>query len=249
MNPPAAQRRRGVTEATIFAVVGVAILFGLGNWQLERKAWKEALIAMATTRLAAAPVTLPPRERWSRLDQDEIEFLRVTFPAEFLNDQEALVFTSGSAFRPDISGPGFWVFTPARLPGGSVIVVNRGFVPFDRKDPQSRPQGRLTGLVDVIGVMRWPEQRGALTPADEPQNNIWHLRNPAQIAATKNWGPVAPFYIDMEQPQPPGGLPRAGPLAVKLANNHLQYAITWFGLAGALAVVYLAWLLGRRRRA
>jgi surfeit locus 1 family protein len=247
VNAPVAQRKRGIVEPTIFTVVSIAILFGLGNWQLERKVWKDSLIATTTARFSAAPVTLPPRERWPRLDQNEIEFLRVTFPAEFMNEQEALVYTAGSAFRSDITGPGFWVFTPVRLAGGSVIVVNRGYIPYDRKDPKTRPQSALTGLVDVVGVMRWSEKRGMFTPPDEPQNNIWHLRNPQVLAAAKSWGPVAPFYIDMEQPQVAGGLPRVGALTVKLPNNHLQYAFTWFGLAGALACVYLAWLLARRR--
>ncbi|MGI8525579.1 MAG: SURF1 family protein, partial [Pseudolabrys sp.] len=213
------------------------------------KAWKEDLMEKIGARLAAAPANLPPREQWARLDQAADEFRRVTFPAEFLNDKEALVYTSGSAFRPDVSGQGYWVFTPARLPGGSIAVVNRGFVPADRKDPASREQGALAGSVDVTGVMRWPEVRGLVTPADEPDKNLWYLRDHRLMAAAKNWGAVAPFYIDQEAPVPPGGLPRAGRLSLELPNNHLQYALTWFGLALALAGVYITWLVGRLRRA
>ena len=247
MNAARPRRQRGLTAATIFTVLGVAILFGLGNWQLERMVWKEALIETTTARLAAAPENLPPPAQWSNLDRDQYEFRRVMFPAELLNGKDAFVYTSGSAFRPDVSGPGYWVFTPARLPGGSMIVVNRGFVPLDRKDAGSRPQGALTGLVDFTGVMRWPEARRPFTPDDEPQNNVWHRRDPRAIAAAKDWGAVAPFYVEQERPQSPGGLPQAGQLAVKLPNNHLQYAITWFGLAAALAGVYLAWLIARQR--
>jgi surfeit locus 1 family protein len=241
-------RRGGVLDATIFALAGIAILAGLGIWQVDRKAAKELLIGKTTARLAAAPINLPSRDQWDRLDQATDEFRRVSFPAEILNDKEALVYNAGSALRPDVTGQGYWVFAPARLPGGSIVVVNRGFVPTDRKDSSSRPQGAPAGLVDVVGVMRWPELRGLFTPADEPNNNVWYLRDHRLMAQARAWGAVAPFYVDQEEPLPPGGLPRAGRLTVSLPNNHLQYAITWFGLALALAGVYLTWLVGRWRR-
>ena len=251
MNARGAKSRGGVLDATAFTVAGIVILVGLGIWQLDRRAWKQNLVEVMTARLVAAPGSLPPRERWGGLDPAAEEYRRVTFPTELLNDKEALVYSAGSALRSDVSGQGYWVFVPARLPGGSIVVVNRGFVPIDRKDAASRPQGALTGLVDVTGVMRWPELRGLFTPADEPNNNIWFLRDHRQIAQAKDWGAVAPFYIDQEEPLPPGGLPRAGRLTVNLPDNHVQYAITWFGLALALAGIYLTWLVGwvRRRNA
>jgi len=135
------RRTGGAIGATVFAVAGVAILIGLGVWQLDRKVWKENLIATVTERLARAPEDLPPRERWPQLVPDGNEYTRVKFPAEFLAGQEALVYTAGSAFRPDVQGPGYWVFAPARLAGGSVVLVDRGFVPADRKEPASRAQG------------------------------------------------------------------------------------------------------------
>ncbi|MBV9260769.1 MAG: SURF1 family protein, partial [Pseudolabrys sp.] len=116
------------------------------------------------------------------------------------------------------------------------------------KDPVTRPEGALTGLVDITGVLRWPEERGLFTPGDEPNNNIWYLRDQRLMARAKDWGPVAPFYVDQEEPQPAGGLPRVGKLALMLPNNHLQYALTWFGLALGLAGVYVIWLAGRLRR-
>ena len=97
------------------------------------------------------------------------EFRRVAFPAEFLPGEEALVYSSGSSLRPDATGPGYWVFAPARLTGGSIVVVNRGFVPEGKQNPDTRKEGRPSGMVDIVGVMRWPEQRGQFTPADEPQ--------------------------------------------------------------------------------
>jgi surfeit locus 1 family protein len=243
-----AQQRGGLIEATVFAVAGVAILLGLGIWQLDRRIWKENLIATVTARFARAPEDLPPRESWPRLKPDADEYRRVTFPAEFLAGEEALVYSAGSAFRPDVQGPGYWVFAPARLAGGSIVLVDRGFVPSERKDPASRALGTPHGIVDIIGVMRWPEPRGLFTPADDPKTNVWYLREPAAMAAAKKWDSAAPFYIEQEQPVPPGGLPLPGKLVVNLPDNHLQYAITWFGLALGLAGVYVVWLTGRIRR-
>jgi surfeit locus 1 family protein len=235
------KHRATVLDATMFALAGVAILIGLGVWQLERKAWKENLIATLNSRLAASPGDLPPRDRWLTLKENEAEFRRVAFPAEFLGE-EALVYTAGSPLRPDVKGPGYWVFTPAQLAGGSIVVVNRGFIPIDRKDPATRTEGAPHGSVDIVGVIRWPEPRGSFTPPDDPKDNVWYLRDPNAIAASKKWLTAAPFYIDQESPVPPGGVPMPGKLEVHLPDNHLEYAITWFGLALALAGVYVAWL-------
>lgn len=239
------KHRSGVLDAMVFALAGVVILCGLGAWQLDRKAWKEDLIARLNARLARAPQDLPPRASWPELNEDGEEFRRVAFPAEFLDGEEALVYTAGSPLRPDVKGPGYWVFAPARLPGGSIVIVNRGFVPADRKDPAERGGGVPHGIVDVVGVMRWPEARGMFTPADDSKKNIWYLRDSKAIADFKKWATAAPFYIDQEEPVPPGGLPKPGKLEVHLPDNHLQYAITWFGLALALAGVYVVWLARR----
>jgi surfeit locus 1 family protein len=241
-------KRRGLLEPTVFTVVGIAFLTGLGIWQLDRKTWKENLIATVTARVNRAPQDLPPRANWPRLVQDGNEYTRVVFPAEFLEGQEALVYTAGSPFRPDVTGPGYWVFAPAQLAGGSIVLVNRGFVPVDRKDPATRAAANTRGSIDIVGVMRWPESRGLLTPADDPKTNVWYLRDPKAMAAEKKWATSAPFYIDQEAPVPSGGLPLPGKLSVELPNNHLQYAITWFSLALALAGVYVVWLAGRFRR-
>lgn len=242
------KRGGGLIKATIFAFAGVAILIGLGIWQLDRKVWKENLILTLNTRLARAPEDLPPRESWPRLMPDGNEFTRVTFPAEFLAGEEALVYSAGSAFRPDVHGPGYWVFVPARLAGGSIVLVDRGFVPLDRKDLATRAQGALSGTIEVVGVLRWPETRGTFTPPDESQNNVWYLRDPKAMAAAKKWDAAAPFYIEQESPVPPGGLPKPGKLVVNLPDDHLQYALTWFALALGLAGVYVTWLAGRLRR-
>jgi surfeit locus 1 family protein len=237
---------RSTLIATICAIAGVTLLIGLGVWQLERKAWKEALIETLTERLAAEPRPLPPRAQWSSLDEMQDEFRRVRFRAEFPRGQGALVYTAGSAFRPDVSGPGYWVLAPARLPDGGVVVVDRGFVPADRRDAVAPPPD----AADIVGVLRWPERAGMFSPA--PSNGIWYARDQLAIAAANKLAEgssaTAPFYVEQEQPQPAGGWPRAGKLVVQLTDNHLQYAITWFGLAAALAAVYLLWLRGQLRK-
>ncbi|MFZ0606894.1 MAG: SURF1 family cytochrome oxidase biogenesis protein, partial [Xanthobacteraceae bacterium] len=147
----------------------------------------------------------------------------------------------------DVDGPGYWVFTPARLADGGVVMVNRGFVPEGRQDPKSRPGGQVSGTVDIVGTMRWPDTRHWFTPNDEPSHNLWFSRDPSAIAAAKGIGPVAPFYVEQESPPPPGGLPQPGKLVVSLPDNHLQYAITWFGLAAVLAGVTISFAVSSTR--
>jgi surfeit locus 1 family protein len=245
VNAQAEPRRRGFVPFAFFVLGALGVLVALGTWQLERLSWKEGLIAELESKLSAKPTDLPPRERWAQLSAAVDEFRRVAFPAEFL-DQEALVYSSGSALRPDAIGPGYWVFSPARLTGGSLVVVNRGFVPEGKQDPKTRPQGQPQGVVEVVGAMRWPEVRGTFTPNDSPEKNLWFARDPAGMAAAKSWGTIAPFYVDQEAPPAPGGWPKVGPLKASLTNNHLQYAVTWYGLA--LVTLISALLLWRARR-
>ena len=109
----AAPVSRGLLVPSLAALIALLILLSLGTWQLERRAWKHSLLTTISVRLAAAPAPLPPPDTWDRLDAADLEFRRVTFPAGYRHDQEALVFTSGSALRSDVSGLGYWVFTPA----------------------------------------------------------------------------------------------------------------------------------------
>jgi len=244
-------RGRSPLGLLVPALIAFALLIGLGVWQIQRKAWKEGLIADLTERLAAPPQALPPAHDWPALDAAKDEYRRVRFTAQFDNDKEALVFASASGFRPDVAdaGPGYWVFTPARLADGSVVMVNRGFVPDARKSPQTRLAGEVAGPVTLIGVMRWPDSRHWFTPGDDPAHNLWFARDPSVIAAAKGLGSVAPFYVEQETPAPPGGLPQPGKLVVSLPDNHLQYALTWFGLAAVLAGTFIAWMLTSARAA
>jgi len=237
-------RPRSILLASVVAMAGFALLIALGVWQIERKAWKEDLIDTLTARLSAPPQSLPPAPQWPTLDQAQDEFRRVSLHAEFVPGETALVYAAASAFRPDVSGQGYWVLAPARLADGGTIVVNRGFIPAERKDAVPAAPA---GAVDIVGVLRWPEPIGMFTPPPDLAHGIWYSRDPVAIAAAKKWGAVAPFSVEQEAPQAPGA-PQAGRLVVQLPDNHLQYAITWFGLAAALAGVYAVWLFGLLRR-
>jgi surfeit locus 1 family protein len=240
-----APARRSLVVPAVATLGAVAVLIGLGVWQIERKQWKESLIAALRERLAAAPVELPPKARWAYLDRADLEFRRVRFRAEFIEGEEALVFTAGSTLRSSSSGPGFWVLAPARVQDGRVV-VDRGFVPETAKEAAAhRP---TPGAVEITGVLRWPDRRSVFTPADDPGRNLWFVRDPAAMAASKGWGDVAPFYVEQEAPAPASGLPIPGKLEPNLPNNHLQYAITWFGLAAVLVGMFGTYVWGIVRR-
>ena len=244
MSAPAnTKKRRSWLGLLIPALLAFAVLAALGTWQIQRKAWKEGLIAALTERLAAPPVAVPAPDRWANLDQATDEYRRIEFTATYDNGKEALVYAAASSFRPDISGRGYWVFTPARLAGGAYVMVNRGFVPEARKDAASRPDGQMAGPIEIVGVMRWPDPHNWFSPADDPAHNLWFARDPRAIADAKGIGHAAPFYVEQESPVPPGGLPKPGKLVVRLRNEHLGYALTWYGLALVLAASFAAWAL------
>lgn len=243
----APRRRRSWVGLLIPALIAFVVLIGLGTWQIHRKAWKEGLIATLNTQLAAPPIALPAPTTWAALDRSENEYRRVTFRATFDNSKAVLVFAAPSTFRPDVEGPGYWVLTPARLADGDIVIVNRGFVPDGRQDPKTRAAGQTAGPVTIVGSMRWAGERHWFTPADEPNKNLWFTADPQSIAAAKGLTGVAPFYVEQESPVPPGGLPKPGKLKVTLPDNHLQYALTWYGLALVLVIMFAAWAYGQGR--
>ena len=247
----AASRRRGIAGFGIFTIVMVALFVGLGVWQLQRRVEKHALIAALTERLAAAPGALPSPSQWSRLTPARDEFRRVRFTATYQPGPDAMVYSSGSAVREDISGPGTWAFLPARLAGGETIVINSGFVSNTMQD-RGQQDRAVTPLitnepVTLTGYMRFPETAGMLTPPENPAKRLWFTRDHLAMARSLGWGNVAPFYIDLEQPVPANGIPKPGPLEVHLKDDHMQYAITWFGLAGAVVIAFGVWMFGQRR--
>lgn len=247
--PTRIKRRRTWLGLLVPAALLFAALIALGTWQLQRKAWKEQLIATLTERLAAPPAPLPAPSKWPTLDRAGDEYRRVKFSAQFEPGKDALLFATMSAFRPDVPGLGFWIFTPARLADGGVVVVNRGFVPTKLAESGVELDDRDSGMVEITGAMRWPEARHWFTPGDDPAKNIWYVRDPTMLAAAKVWGPVAPFYVEQESPVPPSGWPQPGKIVVNLPNNHMQYVVTWYGLALVLVVVFAVWAIKSSREA
>jgi cytochrome oxidase assembly protein ShyY1 len=239
-----AARKRGFGFG-IFTLVMVAAFVGLGLWQLQRRAAKHELIAALTERLAAAPVPLPSPTRWKALTPARDEFRRVIFMATYAHLPDAMVYSSGSAVREDVSGPGTWAFLPARLPTGEVVVINAGFVENTMQDRavEDRAVAPLASdrPVALTGYLRFPESAGALTPAANPSKRLWFARDVADMARQLVWGEVAPFYVDLESPLPPNGVPKPGPLHVHLRGDHLQYAVTWFTLAFAVLIAFGVW--------
>jgi cytochrome oxidase assembly protein ShyY1 len=244
-------RRRGAVGLAVFTCAVVALLTGLGIWQLQRRIEKHALIAALTERLAAAPEALPPAAQWSRLTPARDEFCRVRFSAIYQAGPDAMVYSAGSAVRSDVSGPGTWAFVPARLASGETVVIDAGFVQNTMQDraQQDRAVARLvTGApMTLTGYIRFPEQPGILTPAQNPAARLWFVRDHFAMAKALGWGEVAPFYIDLESPAPESGIPKPGPLDVHLKDDHLQYAITWFGLAAAVFIAFAVWARGQSR--
>ena len=248
-------RRRGIGFG-VFTALMVALCVGLGIWQLQRRAEKHALIAALTERLATPPGALPSASQWSALTPDRDEFRRVSFAATYDSSADAMVYSSGSAVREDISGPGTWAFVPARLPGGETVVINAGFVQNTMQDraQQDRAVAQLiTGAaVQLTGYIRFPEAAGTLTPSENIAKRLWFTRDHQAMARALGWAeagrPVAPFYVDLEAPAPASGTPKPGPLQVHLKDDHLQYAITWFALACAMVIAFGVWMPGQRRR-
>ncbi|CAO3406835.1 SURF1 family protein [Azospirillum largimobile] len=249
------RRFRPSLGATLVTLVGLAVAIGLGTWQLERLQWKTDLVARIASRMAEPPAPLPPRID----DPAAWEFRPVTLTGRFLNDREMLLIA-----RPHQGRVGYELLVPfQRADGAGILLVNRGFVPMDLRDPASRPAGRVEGEVAVSGIVRLPQQPGLFQPGNgTPQpGSAWMRADPPAMAAALSLDRVAPVLVEMLPGQTFGssnagltGAPSsimAGTLAgieprVDLPNNHLQYALTWYGLAVTLAGIYV---LSQRKRA
>lgn len=193
----------------------------LGVWQVERRAWKLDLIARVEARVHAAPAPLPPRNTWHR----DLAYERVRANGTFLHDRETLVQAVTDL------GPGWWVLTPLRTASG-VVLINRGFVPPERRDPWTRPVGQPNGAVTVIGLMRASEAGGGFLRRNVPGEDRWYSRDVAAIARARHLGSTAPFFVDADATPNPGGYPVGGLTVIAFTNNHPVYAVTWFALAG-----------------
>jgi surfeit locus 1 family protein len=227
------------------ALIALAVLIGLGLWQLERLQWKNALLAQVAARTMAQAAPLPPESQWKNIAAaDEYRRLRAT--GTFRHDREALLYTVEPDDRRP-GGPGYLVLTPLALADGSTVIVNRGFVPLGRKDPATRREGQVARTVTITGLLRLPEEKRWFSPSNDPAKGAWYRRDPAEIAAALGLARAAPFVIDADSAPNPGGLPAGGRTHLAFPNNHLQYAITWFGLALALIGVFAAFAWQRLR--
>ncbi|MBB3134694.1 surfeit locus 1 family protein [Rhizobium pisi] len=237
------ERRRYQVKRAIFAVCLIllaAALATLGTWQVQRLAWKRDLIARVDQRVHAAPVPASGSADWNNVNAANDEYRRVTAVGILANDKETLVFASTAL------GPGYWVMTPLRLADGTSILVNRGFVPTDRRDPASRREGQPSGAVEITGLMRMTEPKGSLLQSNNLAADRWYSRDVAAIAEKRGVSAVAPFFIDADAAPNPGALPVGGLTIIHFPNNHLVYAITWYGLA-AMVLILLVFILRSER--
>lgn len=230
--------------------VALAILLTLGLWQLERREWKRELIAAAETRARSEPTTLASPAEWPRMSREADEYRRVRVAGVF-EPTEAFIYTVGGdsrvAPRTDrAQGQGYFLVQALRLNGGGQVLVNRGFIPADRLDPATRPETRSMGLVEVTGLLRFGETPGLFAAPDDRALRIFYTRSILAVREALGVREAAIFMIDQDA-GPPGRLPIGGETRLTFPNRHLEYALTWFGLAFTLVGVFLAFARQRLR--
>jgi surfeit locus 1 family protein len=224
------ERFRFTLWPTLFTIPAIVFMLGLGTWQVQRLAWKTALIDARDAALAAPAVPMPE----TTAAAESLDFHHVVAKGSFDHAKELYI----GAF--DARGiEGFQVVTPLTLVDGRVLLVNRGFVPATRKDPATRPEGQIAGPNEVEGILRVPNPpKGWLVPQNRPGDNFWFYVDVPGMAATAKLDTVLPFYVEAGPAPNPGGFPIGGQTRVALPNDHLQYAITWYLFALTLAVIY-----------
>ncbi|MBG0808947.1 SURF1 family protein [Methylosinus sp. H3A] len=236
---------RALLGPALFTAVMVALLAGLGVWQLRRLAWKEALIARVETRAAAAPAEAPPRGQWTNLSPNDYDFLHARIFGRFDLAREALIFSpppSGAGVEP-----GYRVITPFLLDDGGAVLVDRGFLPLSLRGDATRKR-EPSGKIALTGLLRGPQARNLFTPADSPQEGLFYTSDAGALAAYLNLSDAAPFILELDPAAPAHGLPRVYDHNIELANNHLSYAITWFSLAAAVAGGFAFYAAGRLKQ-
>jgi surfeit locus 1 family protein len=246
MTPPApsplSARLAGLAVPGLAALAALAVLLGLGTWQLSRLAWKQGLIAQVETRATAPAIPLPGRSGWARMTPERDEYRRVSVTGTFRHDLEAYLYHVAGDSRRQApgrpQGQGFFVMTPLVTGDGATVIVNRGFVPTDRRDPETRREGLVGGSVTVTGLVRFPEPRSAFAAADDDVRRIFYTRDLTKMARLMGVAEAAPFSIDADATPVPGGWPQGGETLLVFPNRHLEYALTWYGLALTLIGVF-----------
>lgn len=239
-----ARRRPLIVAALAFGLCGAAVLLGLMTWQLQRLHWKLDLIATLENRLAADPTPLP-----AVLDPQRDEFRRVTVTGRFTGQTGAHGFADAAyltTIRP--WGAGYRVVQPFLTDDGRTVLIDRGYVPVDRKNAGGRaalPTPAADGEIAVAGALRWPQDADFFADdAAGPADNVWLTRSVARLAPL--WG-AEPVLIVAEGPTGTGDFPAPQPVTVNLPNDHLEYAVTWGGLA-AVWIAMSAVLVWRQLR-
>ncbi len=243
MNAAQADRARairGLILPGVLSLAALAVLISLGTWQLQRLAWKEALIETIARRVVEKPQLLPAVAESLSLDLGQEEYRPYVASGRFLHQHEVQVYTVLSEPKGSFAGAGYWILTPLLRDDGSIVIVNRGFVPQEKKDPASRPEAQAEERVRVTGLLRGPEQVNFFTPANDPAKNAWYRRNPADIAQAFALKNVLPFMLDATGDYRPRMLPQPNETKLTFTNNHLGYALTWYGLACTLIGVFSA---------
>ncbi|MDX2028137.1 MAG: SURF1 family protein [Alphaproteobacteria bacterium] len=201
---------------TFLTLVIFAILAGLGTWQVERLHWKENLIATIEMRMKEAPVDAA---RFA--DSAHVDYRNAYASGIFQNGKE--IYTT--AISPKGEG-GYHVLTPLRLKKNRYLLVNRGWVPYGKKLPDTRKPGQLSNTVTIKGILRVAPQ-GWMQPSDKQK-----------IVRLVSLPEFLPFVLEADAAPNPGGYPVGGQTRLNLPNNHLGYAITWYALALALLIIY-----------
>ncbi|HEX5806052.1 MAG TPA: SURF1 family protein [Macromonas sp.] len=241
----------------MLALVGIALFLlftSLGVWQVQRLAWKEALIQRVAQRLHSAPMALPQPTEWPRLEAQAYEYQPVQAQGRWLRDKTVLTQAATEL------GSGFWVLTPLLLDDGTQVLVNRGFVPAGQREQWLQDMGAAATQaerVQVQGLLRVSEPGGGFLRHNDPAQQRWYSRDVAAIAEAQGLELVAPFFIDaglpdarsanVPEPESAGPWPRPGMTVVRFSNSHLVYALTWFGLA-AMVVVAALYVARHERR-
>ena len=214
---------------TVLSLAAIVLLIALGVWQIERRAWKLALIDRVEQRVHAPAQPIPSPASWPAVRAANDEYRHVSVTGRFLHDRETLV----QAVTEE--GPGYWVLTPLERADGTLVLINRGFVPSERRDASTRRDGNPDGQIEITGVLRMTEPKGGFLRNTVPQHNRWYSRDVAAIAAARGLHEVAPFFVDADAGSQIAGGPIGGLTVIRFPNNHLIYALTWFALAFMLA--------------
>jgi len=225
--------------ATLVALTAILVLTGLGIWQLERLAWKHDLI-----RTMQQHMTETPREMADilALPKDERAWRPVMVVGRFVHDREMPLYRQAV----EDNAPGYDILTPLLLSDGRAVLVNRGWVPPDRRLASTRP-GAPRGQVWVTGIVREIGERETFANDNSPETGEWYWVDRDAMEAYAGV-PLLPIVVIADRAADPGLLPRGGQVRLDLPDNHLQYALTWFALAAAMAVIYAIWMVRASKR-